>query len=291
MVNEANLKGMDLKQGIIGDMCLSSNLWGEYQKRYTGIHAFNPMGRIKPLTGVNLDEHEWCSLVQNFSVIKDCLNGKKVDLSKTTSMAVEVETVKTFIAEWVLNSDVLEDAVPPKEYYNRQDAVLDAHKRKPQPGNQFDEKVGKPEIQIHVTHQQPPEDTDLMYLVLLEIIEKKILDEAKANCEACGINPDSQFDHCESGNCLDEETNHVALYTAEPKNKVQVSDMMIVFDQVHEDLGLKPIFSKQLAKGALAWISVDEIQSKLQNLLEQHSPLVSTVTHVHHDAVEQMVIE
>ena len=240
---------------------------------------------------MNLDEHEWCSLVQNFSVIKDCLNGKKVDLSKTTSMAVEVETVKTFIAEWVLNSDVLEDAVPPKEYYNRQDAVLDAHKRKPQPGNQFDEKVGKPEIQIHVTHQQPPEDTDLMYLVLLEIIEKKILDEAKANCEACGINPDSQFDHCESGNCLDEETNHVALYTAEPKNKVQVSDMMIVFDQVHEDLGLKPIFSKQLAKGALAWISVDEIQSKLQNLLEQHSPLVSTVTHVHHDAVEQMVIE
>ena len=148
MVNEANLKGMDLKQGIIGDMCLSSNLWGEYQKRYTGIHAFNPMGRIKPLTGVNLDEREWCSLVQNFSVIKDCLNGKNVDLSKTTSMAVEVETVKTFIAEWVLNGDVLEDAVPPKECYNRQDAVLDAHKRKPQPGNQFDEKAGKPEIRI-----------------------------------------------------------------------------------------------------------------------------------------------
>ena len=63
MVNEANLKGMDLKQGIIGDMCLSSNLWGEYKKRYTGINAFNPMGRIKPLTGVNLDEREWCSLV------------------------------------------------------------------------------------------------------------------------------------------------------------------------------------------------------------------------------------
>ena len=185
-------------------------------------------------------------------------------------MAVEVETVKTFIAEWVLNGNVLEDAVPPKECYNRQDAVLDAHKRKPQPGNQFDEKAGKPEIRICVTRQQPPEDTDLMYLVLLEIVEKKILDEAKAKCEACRINSDSQFDHCESGNCLDEETDHVALYTAEAKNKVQVLDMMIVLDKVCEDLGLKPIFSKQLAKGALAWISVDEIQSKLQNPLEQH---------------------
>ena len=186
----------------------------------------------------------------------------------------------------VLNGGVLEDAVPPKECYNRQDAVLDAHKRKPQPGNQFDEKVGKPEIRICVTCQQPPEDTDLMYLVLLEIVEKKILDEAKANCEACWINSDSQFDHCESGNCLDEETDHAALYTAEAKNKVQVLDMMIVFDKVHEDLGLKPIFSKQLAKGALAWISVDEIQSKLQNPPEQHFPLVSAVTHVHHNAVE-----
>ena len=142
-----------------------------------------------------------------------------------------------------------------------------------------------------MAHPQPPKDTDLMYLVLLEIIEKKILDEAKANCEACRINSDSQFDHCESRNCLDEETDHVALYTAEAKNKVQVLDMMIVFDKVHEDLGLKPIFSKQLAKGALAWISVDEIQSKLQNPPEQHSPLVSAVTCVHHDTVEQMVIE
>ena len=70
-----------------------------------------------------------------------------------------------------------------------------------------------------MTHQQPPEDTDLMYLVLLEITEKKILGETKANCEACQINSDSQFDHCESRNCLDEETNHVALYTAEAKKK------------------------------------------------------------------------
>ena len=61
-------------------------------------------------------------------------------------MAAEVETVKTFIAEWVLNGDVLEDAVPPKECYSKHEAVLDVHQRKPQPGNQFDEKAGKPEI-------------------------------------------------------------------------------------------------------------------------------------------------
>ena len=142
-----------------------------------------------------------------------------------------------------------------------------------------------------MTHQQPPEDTDLMYLVLLEIIKKKILDEAKANCEACRVNSDSQFNHCQSGNCLDEDTDHVDLYIGEAKKKLQVYDLMVVFDKVREDLGLKLIFSKQLAKGALAWISVDEIQSKLQNPPEQHSPLTRAVTRVHQDAIEQMVIE
>ena len=290
MVNDANLKGVDMRQSIVGDMCLSSNIWGEYQKRYTGIHAFNPMGSIKPLTGVNLDEREWCSLVQNFSSIKDCLNGKKINLSLNTLMAPEVETVKVFVAEWVLNGDVMEDVTPPKECHSKEAAMFDAHQRKPQPGNDFDEKAGKPEIRIRVTRQQPPEDTDLMYLILLEIMEKKILDEAKTHCEACRINSDSQFDHCESGNCLDEDTDHVSLYAATAKSKVQAYDLMIVFDKVREDLGLKPIFSKQLAKGALAWISLDEIQSKLHNPPEC-TPLVRVVARVLHDAVEQEIIQ
>ena len=121
-------------------------------------------------------------------------------------------------------------------------------------------------------------------------MEKKILDEAKTHCEACRINSDSQFDHCESGNCLDEDTDHVSLYAATAKSKVQAYDLMIVFDKVREDLGLKPIFSKQLAKGALAWISLDEIQSKLHNPPEC-TPLITVVAYVLHDAVEQEIIQ
>ena len=41
-----------------------------------------------------------------------------------------------------------------------------------------------------------PEDTHLMNLVLIESMDKFIHDECKANCEACQVNSDSQFDHC-----------------------------------------------------------------------------------------------
>ena len=46
----------NVKLHIIGEMYVCSDLWGEYQRRYTGIHAFNIMGGVKPLTGVNLDD-------------------------------------------------------------------------------------------------------------------------------------------------------------------------------------------------------------------------------------------
>ena len=52
-----------------------------------------------------------------------------------------------------------------------------------------------------------PADTLLMNLVLIETMDKMIEAKTKANCEACQINSDSQFDHCRSGNCLDEEIN------------------------------------------------------------------------------------
>ena len=58
-------------------MFLVSDTWGEYKKRYTGIHGFNVMGGVKPLLVVNLDDDEWNMLTFNFVFIKDALNGKK----------------------------------------------------------------------------------------------------------------------------------------------------------------------------------------------------------------------
>ena len=59
-----------------------------------------------------------------------------------------------------------------------------------------------PEMLVDCELRQPPEDTHLMNLVLVETMDKMIEDECKANCEACQVNSDSQFDHCGEGNCL-----------------------------------------------------------------------------------------
>ena len=78
--------------------------------------------------------------------------------------------------------------------------------------------------------------------------------ETKANCEACQVNSDSQFDHCRSGNYLDEDLNQSDLFFELAHKKIKVNILMNVFDQVRIDIGLKPILSLQLAKCALAYI-------------------------------------
>ena len=63
-IQHLKLNGSSMKFHVCGEMFLVSNTWGEYKKRYTGIHAFNIMGGVKPLSGVNLDDDE-CERSQN----------------------------------------------------------------------------------------------------------------------------------------------------------------------------------------------------------------------------------
>ena len=76
-VQQAKQAGTNVKLHIFGEMYVCSDHWGEYLKRYTGIHTFNIMGGVKPLTGVNLDEEEWAMLTSNFDSIKDFLGGNQ----------------------------------------------------------------------------------------------------------------------------------------------------------------------------------------------------------------------
>ena len=263
-------------------MYVCSDLWGEYQRRYTGIHAFNIMGGVKPLTGVNLDDEEWRMLTANFEAIKDFLRGNKNALQNVFIPPKELDDrVKVYTYAWYLNGKRLNEKAFRREFYSRQEAENDALCRKPDPGVDYDVKDGEPEMKITYELRVPPEDTELMNLVLVESMDKNIQAESKANCEACQVNSDSQFDHCRSGNCLDDTYDHLDFNCEPARKKIKVNDLMTVFDGVRTEIGVKPILSKQLAKGALAWIPNDQILEKIQDVNIHNSPLMGVVRKVH----------
>ena len=64
---------------------------------------------------------------------------------------------------------------------------------------------------------------------------------------------------------------------------------MNVFDQVRTEIGVKPILSKQLAKGALAWIPNGKLLSQIQDVEVHNSPLMSVIRNVHTEITENTV--
>ena len=255
-IQHSKQNASSVKIQVCGDMYLVSDTWGEYKKRYTGIHGFNVMGGVKPLSGVNMDDDEWNTLTFNFLCVKDALNGKKDALKDVFTPPKDVtDMIKVYKAEWYVNGKLIMNTESGREFYSREKAVNDAECRKPEPGIDYPQKDVSPEIRVDCELRHPPEDTHLMNLVLIESMDRMINFECKTNCEACQVNSDSQFDHCRSGNCLDEDIDQTELYAEPARKRIKVNDLMKVFDQVRVEIGAKPILSKQLAKGALAWIS------------------------------------
>ena len=126
---------------------------------------------------------------------------------------------------------------------------------------------GEPQLKIQKSYEVPPTDTDLMNMVITAAIHGKIGNEMKEHCEVCQVKSDAQFDHCHSGNCLDDETDHIGIYCEPAREKVKVNDLIKFFDKVRSMLGLKPIFAKQLAKSTLIWIPNEKIIDQI------HDPL------------------
>ena len=108
----------------------------------------------------------------------------------------------------------------------------------------------------------------LMNLIMVNAVNQNILTLAKKYCEDCQIDSDSQFSHCRPGKCLDETTNHDNVYYKEAKEMVQMNDLMGVFNEVHQNIGARVVFSKQLAKcGKISTICSDNFLGPLMDVI------------------------
>ena len=148
-IHHSKLNGSDVKFHVCGEMFLVSDTWGEYKKRYTGIHAFNIMGGVKPLSGVDLDDDEWNMLTFNFVCVKDALNGKKDALKDVFTPPKDVtDMIKVYKAEWYLNGKLITNTESGREFFSREKAVNDAECRKPEPGVDYPQKDVLPEMHV-----------------------------------------------------------------------------------------------------------------------------------------------
>lgn len=276
-ITAARESGSEVKINITGDLYLSSKVWGENQQRYTGIHAFHVQGYVKPHTGINLTDDEWNTLADNFFRVKEFLAGERVNLSTCKRRLDFDDHVNMYVARWMLNGNPFDKLPSTQEHFLEDKAIEEAYLMDPEGGITTTEE-GKAQITVERVKRASPADTDIMFEVLVEIVFIKLGKELKKNCEACQVDSDSQFEHARSGNCLDDTMDTFELYYEKAKQNIQVNELMAVFDDVRKKIGLKPTFSKSLAKGILAWISKDQVVPELKETERmRESPLQKIV--------------
>ena len=270
-VSGAHERGRDVRMNVVGDLYLASPVWGDDRRRYMGIHVFNLYGTVNPLTSVNLDEMEWSMLVENFPKVKELLKGKCMNLGECKRSFDYEESIQMYAAKWFLGDKTFNNSITTLFYSEEVGKVMANHK--PVRGvNSLEDDEIEPDLQIETVSRPPPDITMLMNLIKINAVNQNILTLAKKHCEACQIDSDSQFDNCRLGNCLDETTSHVDLYYKKAKEMVQVNDLMAVFDEVHQNIGARPIFSKQLAKCATIWISNEQIVQQISTICSDNFP-------------------
>ena len=149
-----------------------SNVWGEYQNRYTSIHAFHVLGSVKPYSGVNLDEVEWAMLVELFGKIKVAIKGENVILKGLKRPHDTDDGINVYQANWYLNGVIVETDTSSVEFYSSEKAVQDAEMQKPEVGKHYSKEDGVPELKVTEKTVPPPEEMDLMSLIFACDMEK-----------------------------------------------------------------------------------------------------------------------
>ena len=230
-----------------------------------------------------IDEQLLC-----YELCLEALGGKKDTLKTVFTPPKDAsDMIKVYKAKWYLNGKLITNSESGHEFYSREKAVIDAECRKPDPGVDYPQKDVLPEMQVDCELRQTLEDTHLMNLVLIESMDRMTDAECKANCKACQVNSDSQFNHCKCGNCLDEDIDHADLYAEPARKRIKVNHLMNVFDQVCTEIEAKLILSKQLAKGALAWIPNEALVNQIQNIEVYNLPLMNVTRNVHNSVTSQ----
>ena len=284
VVSGAQERGTNVKLNVDGDMFLISNVWAYNKLRYTGIHQVNGLNYVASNSGVNLDDDEWAVLLDNFEAIKDLLRGKKAELRGVKRKLEESDTITMFTPKWFLGMNELKVAPATVYYFSEDDAHNAGMAMEPKEGRKFKKGSGIPMLQIIEEEHEPMNEVDLMYLVFLFVMDKKIQKAVKDQCDACQVGSDSQADHCQSGNCLDEGFDYNEMFHKQVKAELSSYQLVNVFDTACAKMKAKPINSKCLATASLKWISDDLLLKDLQ--IGFHDPILRPVMKIVADVYE-----
>lgn len=252
-----------LKRKVIDDMYLVSSIWEKNGVRYSGVHKLNKLGDIIPGTGINLDNYEWNNVMRRAEEIDILLYGEQARKGlKRRSPDCEVEV---WSYRWVLNGEELPVVPDNLEFYFESEARNHAEMNKPTKKVKKDDTL---ELKVQSEMKPRPDEILQMKMALISVVKRGI-DWCRVKfCDACQHDPPAlgQKAHMKGMGCLCPKTDFVTKYAADVYSAVTPEDLVTVYNTVCRWLGVSPKGALLLAKGALAWIPTDLVDTIIRKM-------------------------
>lgn len=127
------------------------------------------------------------------------------------------------------------------------------------------------EVQISEKPTPPPCDTKLMKTLFINDVLKRVEIKSLGSCEGCEFNEPGQEAHMGWGACLVGEKKKVVAWMSHILCDINPQELSSQFDRLRKELGLRPKFSLQLAKAAVAYLDQNHVRESLTTFWEEGS--------------------
>lgn len=257
---EALLKSEDQeKQFVLQDkfMLLVSLFRGNI---YVGIKEVDEDGEILQKSGVNFDDVEWNVIMSHWEDLKALIKRKSPLKRKINGK--NKSGVYMYNWKWMCGDNIVKEGVKPVYFEN--EAMNEGMQKEGEVKalQNFKELSGELKLITEMILVEAPESTMHMKLLYFYMIEQKILELTKEDCDACKSDSGSQVAHYSLGNCLQDDESvsiRIEKYFKKARELINSGDMCEVFYTGRNMIGAKPIFAQQLARCAINYIPSGEI--------------------------------
>lgn len=110
------------------------------------------------------------------------------------------------------------------------------------------------QVNILQENSTPLSDSHMMKLVFINEVLKKVEVKAFGSCEGCEFSEPGQQAHMGWGACCTPEQEKVLMWMSHILCDIKPLDLSTIFDRLRSELGLRPVFSLQLAKAAICYL-------------------------------------
>lgn len=249
MLEDLDATGVDINVKVFQNISLQSKLF--LGKRYVILKKEDDV-----FQSINLPQAEWEIFVLKMEEVGDKLKIVQDVPNKGVKRRLVFDSPPQ---AFLYHTDIIKNG---EVIYTSLDGYLSEDKARAKGflwKKNLEKREGGPlEMKLTKVPTKTPSPAQIMRVVLFTNVLKMVEGKAKSMCEGCEFECPGQKDHMGFGCCLAPVEQKVSMFIGHIISELKGLALSQQFDRLRAKMGLNPMFSFQLAQGAIDYLGCKE---------------------------------